>query len=155
MGVRLMKKRRPGNQRHWSFHGVPEVEIFFAGFCTPAHSQNSIFAVEINCDALRQMAGDEIGNSPAEIYIRAVSEFARGPLRDLLARQSRLVRRGFLLHAVTWHALFPDAITRHVFFLNAVTRHVFFLDAVTRHIGFLSLARCDERRSRESRRVPD
>src|SRR5713101_4558066 len=129
MGVGLMKKRRAGYQRDRRFHGVHQVEILFTGFCAGAHAQNSVFAMEINGDSFRQIAGDEIGNPPAEIYAVSVLQFERRALRNLFARQS----------------MSGDAAGRHHLFRNAVTRHN----------GFLSPERCDERKSRGSRRVRD
>src|SRR5437762_12337644 len=135
MCVRLMKERSARNQRHGHFHRVHLVEIFLARFCSAPHSQNSVFAVEINGDFLGQIVRDEIGNSPAEIYIRAIRQLERGALRDLFPGQSRL--------------------SQHDLLLNGVTRHDLFMCAVTRHNEVLSLARCDERRSPGSSRVPD
>src|SRR5204862_4187854 len=129
MRIRLMKKRSAGNQRYEHYHGVDLGVVFLAGCFARPHSQNSIFAVEIDGDSFGQMAGDEIGNSPPQINVRAIGQFERGTLRDLFARQTRLS------DAVSWHPLFRNVVTRHS--------------------GFLSLARCDERRSRESRRVLD
>src|SRR5437870_12814389 len=90
MRVRLMKKRSAGNQRDGHFHGVELIEIFFTWFCTGAHSQNSIFAVEMNGDSFGQMAGYEIGNLLSEAHIGVMGQFERGTLLDLFARQSRL-----------------------------------------------------------------
>src|SRR6266852_7998307 len=125
MRIRLMKERSARNQRHGNFHRVHLVEIFFAGFCAAPHSQNSVFAVEINGDFFGQIVRDEIGNSPAEIYIRAIRQFQRRALRDLFPLQSRL------------------------------NRHDLFMYVVTRHSEVLSLVRCDERRSPVSSHVPD
>src|SRR5207244_11116409 len=97
---------------------------FFAGYCAASHSQNSIFAVEIDRDFFRQIVRDEIGNSPAEIHEAAIPQLARSTLGDLLSRQSRMSR--------------CDS----------------FLNAVIRHHGALPLARGDEQRSPGSSHVP-
>src|SRR5437016_14152228 len=90
--VRLMKERSSRNQGHGYFHGVHLIEIFFAGFCAASHSQNSIFAVEIDRDFFRQIVRDESETSAAEIHEAAIRQLARSTLGDLFSRHSPLVR---------------------------------------------------------------
>ena len=57
-----------------TFIASTKIVIFFSRSGAATHSQNSVFAVEINL-TFPAVIRDEIGNAPAEIYVRAVGQF--------------------------------------------------------------------------------
>src|SRR5208282_5238625 len=95
--VGLIEKRSARNKRYGNFHRVHQVVVLFTGLGAPAHPQNSILAVEIDRDALRQIIRDEIRNAPAEIHVSAVTQFPGGALSDLLTAETRLIRHNAIL----------------------------------------------------------
>src|SRR5215472_6421113 len=103
--IGLMKERSAGNQRHRNFHGVHQVVILFTGLGPAPHTENSIFAVEVDGDFLRKIVGNEIRDAPAEIDVSAVGQLERGTLSDLLSGQTWPIQKRFLWRGLSRHSV--------------------------------------------------
>src|SRR5271165_417650 len=87
-----MKKGGSGNKRYRHFHGVHQIKIFFARFGAAAHAQDAILAVKIDGDASWQMIGNQVRNTPAQVYVGTVGEFACRTHGDLFTGEALLLR---------------------------------------------------------------
>src|SRR5579862_889992 len=89
VSVILRKICTAGDKRYWDFHRVNQIKILIAGFCTWAHAENSVFAVEIDGDIRRNVSSDKIRNPPAEIHVNPVGQFHSSAFRNLFPSESR------------------------------------------------------------------